>query len=521
MNMVGRMVNSAVTAIKQIICSVAFVAAISQAGYGLDQTVVTKSGRVKGTGVGVVTFKGIPYAAPPVGRLRWRPPEDPPPWTSVRDATQFGPQCPQPQSSGPMSEDCLSLNIWTPARTASDRLPVMVWIHGGGFFGGSGSRSEYDGEALARRGVVLVTLNYRVGALGYLAHPALSHESARGVSGNYGLLDQIAALHWVQNHIAQFGGNPADVTVFGESAGAYSICILTVSPLGKGLFRRAIMQSLPLMFEPARRLRSAEAEGEAKAPDLAALRTMSAEQILKELAPAPTLSHGTHFYPIVDGWSVPEDPADLVGSTRQSRVPVLIGYNADEGEFFRAYAPKTISGFQSFLSSRYGAARLESILTMYPAKADADAPEALARFFGDYELITSTVLTARAMARAGNVHLYQFSRVGPLSRRLWNGAAHTSDIPYVFDHVAAPSNDFEPQDETVSEAIVGAWVRFAKTGDPNGQDLPVWPPYQQPGYRYLNYSDRIATGAGFRETQIEFCGRLLEQLRRDSSMPNR
>jgi para-nitrobenzyl esterase len=329
----------------------------------------------------------------------------------------------------------------------------MVWIHGGGFFGGSGSRSEYNGEALARRGVVLVTLNYRVGALGFLTHPALSHESARGVSGNYGLLDQIAALHWVQNNIAQFGGNPADVTVFGESAGAYSICLLTVSPLGKGLFRRAILQSLPLMFQPARRLRAAESEGEAKAPDLAALRTMSAEQILKELAKAPTLSNGTHFYPIVDGWAVPEDPADLVGSTRQFTVPVLIGYNADEGEFFRAYAPKTIAGFESFLSSRFGAARLESIMTLYPAKADADAPGALARFFGDYELITSTVLTARAMARAGNVHLYQFSRVGPLSRKLWNGAAHTSDIPYVFDHVAAPSNDFEPQDKTVSEAM--------------------------------------------------------------------
>jgi len=501
-----------VIVIKHIIRGAAFVAAISQASYGLDLTVVTKSGRVRGTGVEVVSFKGIPYAAAPAGRLRWRPPEAPPPWNDVRDATHSGPQCLQPRPDGPVSEDCLSLNVWTPAMSATDRLPVMVWIHGGGFFGGSGSRSAYDGEALARRGVVLVTLNYRLGALGFLAHPALSHESARGVSGNYGLLDQIAALRWVQNNVAQFGGNPADVTVFGESAGAYSICILTVSPLAKALFHRAILQSLPLMFQPARRL-----HGEQAGLDIAALRAMSAEQILKEAAPSPTLSTGAHFYPVVDGWVLPGDPADLIGTTRQATVPILIGYNADEGNFFLANAPKTISGFQTFVRYKFGEAQLESILTMYPAKTDADAPGALARFFGDYELLTSTVLTARAMAGTGNVHLYQFSRVGPLSRRLWNGAAHTADVPYVFDHVTAPSDDFEAQDKVVSEAMAGAWVRFAKTGDPNGPGLPAWPPYRQPEYRYLNYSDRIATESGFRESQIGFCGRVLEQLRRDSS----
>src|SRR5215472_15584174 len=194
--------------------------AISHASYGLDLTVTTNSGRVKGVGVDVSAFKNIPYAAAPVGPLRWRPPAVPRRWESVRDATQFGPECPQPQPRGPISEDCLSLNIWTPARTASERLPVMVWIHGGGFFGGSGSRSESDGAALARRGVGLVTFNYRLGAMGFLAHAALSGESSRKVSGNYGLLDQITALQWVQSNIAQFGGNPEDVTIFGRSAGA-------------------------------------------------------------------------------------------------------------------------------------------------------------------------------------------------------------------------------------------------------------------------------------------------------------
>jgi para-nitrobenzyl esterase len=504
---------------KCVVFSLALVAAVSEGSYGFDVTVVTKSGRVKGTGVGIASFKGIPYAAPPVGRLRWRPPEAPASWNNVRDASQFGPQCPQPRP-GLSSEDCLSLNIWTPATSAPDHLPVMVWIHGGGFFAGSGSLPAYDGEALARRGVVLVTLNYRLGALGFLAHPALSRESARGVSGNYGILDQIAALRWVQNNIAQFGGDPANVTVFGESGGAYSICVLTVSPLTQGLFRRAILQSLPLMFQPARRLRehhaslaSAEEEGQTKVPDVASLRMIGAEQIVKQVAPGPTLSNATHFYPVVDGWVLPNDPADLIGTKRQASAPILIGYNADEGNFFAPDAPKTLAGLQTFVRSKFHDSVLEPILGMYRAKTDADAPGALTRFFGDYELLTSTVLTARAMARVSNVHVFQFSRVGPLSRRLWNGAAHTSELPYVFDHVTSPSADFEPQDKAVSDVMAGAWVTFAKIGDPNGPGLPVWPQYQEPGYRYLNYSDNITTESGFRESQIEFCKRVLKQLR--------
>ena len=277
----------------------------------------------------------------------------------------------------------------------------------------------------------------QLGALGFLAHPALSRESARGVSGNYGLLDQIAALRWVQNNVARFGGDPSNVTVFGQSGGAYSISIFMVSPMAKGLFRRAILQSLPLMFQPAIQLKPAEAEGKTKAPDIAALRMGSAEQILKQVVARPPLSAGIHLFPIVDGWLLPKDPADLIGTAQQASIPVLIGYTADEGNFFLGTAPKGISGFQTFVQSKFGAARLESILTMYPAKTDPDASDALGRFFGDYELITSTVLTARAMARVGNVHLYQFSRVGPLSRRLWNGATHTSEIPYVFDHVTS------------------------------------------------------------------------------------
>jgi para-nitrobenzyl esterase len=506
---------------------VALVLVIAPASYGLDQTVTIANGRLRGAGGEVVSFKGIPYAAAPVGRRRWRAPEDPAAWRNVRDATQFGPQCPQPQPSGAVNEDCLTLNVWTSARSTSERLPVMVWIHGGGFFRGSGSNSAYDGEALARRGVVLVTLNYRLGALGFLTHPALSRESAHGVSGNYGLLDQIAALRWVQKNIAHFGGDPASITVFGESGGANSICILMLSPLAKGLFHRAILQSLPLMFQPTRRLRevyaglaSAESDGASRVADISVARRMSAEEIVNRIAPAPTLSTGVHFYPVVDGWLLPEDPTVLIEAQGRTLVPVLMGYGADEGIFFLANAPKTVSGFQAFVAHKFPQTPFESILATYPARTDAEAPAALAQFFGDYELLTSTVLTARAMARRGNVYLYQFSRVGPRSRRLWNGAAHTADIPYVFDHVEIPSEDFDPPDKTVSEAMVGAWVHFAKAANPNGPALPEWPRYREPDYRYLNYSDRISTESGFRESEIEFCRSVLEQAaRRGPSHP--
>jgi para-nitrobenzyl esterase len=510
----------------RVIFFLALALVIAPASHGLDLTVTIATGRLRGAGGEVASFKGIPYAAAPVRRLRWRPPEDPAVWRNIRDATQFGPQCPQPQPSGVVNEDCLTLNVWTSARSTSERLPVMVWIHGGGFFRGSGSNTAYDGEALARRGIVLVTLNYRLGALGFLAHPALSRESAHGVSGNYGLLDQIAALRWVRKNIAHFGGDPANITVFGESAGANSICILMISPLAKGLFRRAILQSLPLMFQPTRRVReayaglaSAEADGASRVADISVGRRMSAEEIVNQIAPAPTLSTGVHFYPVVDGWLLPEDPAVLIQARGRTLVPVLIGYGANEGNFFLANAPKTLSGFQAFVAHKFPQTPFESILTMYPARTDAEAPAALAQFFGDYELLTSTVLTARAMARWGIVYLYQFSRVGPRSQRLWNGAAHTADIPYVFDHVEIPSEDFDPPDKAVSEAMVGAWVHFAKTGNPNGPNLPEWPRYREPDYRYLNYFDRIGSDSGFRESEIEFCRRVLEQAARRDPNP--
>ena len=502
----------------------AILAAHAELRERLPLTVHTQSGPVRGTGTDVVVFKGIPYAAPPTGDRRWRPPEPPEKWTDVRNALEFGPQCPQPPRgsvSMPSSEDCLTLNVWSPAKSADERLPVMVWIHGGGYVVGSGARPQFDGENLARRGVVIVTLNYRLGALGFLAHPALSLESDRRASGNYGLLDQIAALHWVRANIAAFGGDPANVTLFGQSGGAYSTCILVVSPLAKGLFHRAIAQSVPLLFGPKRRLNrryygldSAEAQGATHATDLKTLRAMSAEQVLKELPATPTLSPGGHYFPIVDGYVLPDDPAVLMGTARQAKVPLLIGHNADEGLFFASDAPQTIAGYRDFVRGKFPAELVDRILAMYPAPSDAEAPAALLRVFADYELVTATVLTARAASKVSDVYAYRFSRVSPQARSTWRGAAHSAEIPYVFEHLTADPSQFAETDHTLSRAMAGAWVQFAKTGNPNVPGLAQWPPYRAPHYRLVDFGDGITIGSDARTPQVDFFRRAFETMRR-------
>ena len=347
----------------------AIVALLAAWGNGecLPTTVRTQSGSVRGGGTDVVAFKGLPYAAPPTGDRRWRPPVSADPWRDVRDATQFGPQCPQLGSARSMlatSEDCLSLNVWTPAKSAGERLPVMVWIHGGGFVIGSGALPQYDGEQLARRGVVLVTLNYRLGPLGFFAHPALSRESSHRVSGNYGLLDQIAALRWVHANIAAFGGDPGNVTVFGQSGGAWSTCVLIVSPLARGLLHRAIAESAPRVVGPKLRLRqsyygspSAESEGEAAAADVAALRAMSAGQVLEALPTAPTLSAGIHYFPIVDGYVLPDESGQSHGHQPPGPCAAPHRLQRRRGALFRerrAHACGGLSRIRSRQVSRFG-----------------------------------------------------------------------------------------------------------------------------------------------------------------------
>jgi para-nitrobenzyl esterase len=406
----------------------------------------------------------------------------------------------------------------------------MVWIHGGGFTIGSGASPRSSAERLAGRGAVVVTFNYRLGALGFLAHPGLSRESDRDVSGNYGLLDQIAALRWVRENIAAFGGDPANVTVFGQSAGASSGAgLLMVSPLARGLFHRVIAQSAGTTgtVGPKPRLRtsyyglpSAESKGESLVPDLAKLRAMSADAVLATLPNSPTFSTDWHFGPVIDGYVLPDDPGVLLGTSAQARVPLLIGYNADEALFYRNVSPRTLSGYRDFVGRLFPPELADTVLTRYPATADASAADAVLRMFSDFRFVTPTVLTGRAASTVADVYVYRFARVSPANRSAFGGAGHGTEIPYVFGHVTADGSQYEAIDDTVSRAMAGAWVQFAKTGNPNGPSLPRWPAYEAPDYRLLEYGDRIAIRSNPDSPAIHFFQNVIETMRRRRASPS-
>jgi para-nitrobenzyl esterase len=395
-----------------------------------------------------------------------------------------------------------------------------MWLHGGGFNFGSVTSPRVDGTNLARRGVVVVTFNYRVGALGFLAHPALSRESAHQVSGNYGLLDQIAALHWVRANIAAFGGNPENVTLFGSSAGASSQAYLMISPLARGLFHRAIAQSLgstaagpkPRLRAPYYGFAAAEANGLSIAPDIATLRAWTADEVLARL-PTRSETLGLLYVPLVDGYVVPDDPAVLMGTNSQANVPLLIGHNADEGLFYARDLPKTLADYRAFVRARFPAELVDEVLERYPAATDAEVLVAAPLLDGESRLIAPTVITARAASKVSDVYMYQFARVAPVSRAAWGGAAHTSEVPYVFDNTSGDASQFEEIDRAVSGAMAAAWVRFAATGNPNGGDLPPWPAYTSPDYRLLEFGDTVTVRSNAGSREIDFFQRAFETMR--------
>lgn len=497
-----------------------------------DPCVVTvEGGKISGLpaapGSRVRVFRGIPFARPPVGPWRWKPPQRVEPWEGVRDCTAFGPACVQPAARivpevrEKRSEDCLYVNVWTAARGGEGR-PVMVWIHGGGFAIGSGALRFYDGRRFAEDGVVLVTINYRLGPFGFLAHPALSAESPHHVSGNYGLLDQVAALEWVRRNIAAFGGDPGKVTIFGESAGALSVACLMAMPRARGLFHRAVLQSgtaegLAFLREAKGWRPAAEAQGiavarvlaieepDSAAPDTAAaLRAASAEALLEAADPRVGLfGKGRSFWPVVDGHVLPRSPEEAMVRGEIPDVPVLLGVNADEGTLFLRQLPvKRAAGYRLLVRSIFGG-DADRVLEAFPAPSSGEVGGVAARLVTVACFVAPMRRCARRLARRKHpAWVYRFTRVSPGAKVLGLGATHGGEIPYVFGTLPpAPwSND---ADIAVSAAMHGAWVRFADTGDPGGEGLPPWPAWTSEEEKVLEFGDTLRVREGLGGTRCD------------------
>jgi len=482
----------------------------------LDAAIAIDSGRVQGVvNNGVAVFKGVPYAAPPVGALRWKPPQPAARWEGVRSTADYGSPCPQPPILERMwgiryekqSEDCLTLNVWSAARTAQERRPVMVWIHGGDFIAGSSggppaTAASTDGSELARQGAVVVSLNYRLGPFGFLALPSLSRESPQHASGNYGLLDQIAALAWVKRNIAAFGGDPGNVTIFGESAGAGSVCWLMASPLARGLFQRAIAESA-VVFIGALPLASAESSGSQLFGDnLGALRSKSTSQIMDSARFPDDIFFGSGAYwgPIIEGWTIPEDPAAVFHAGRQAPVPLIAGTNADEGSVFTtAYVYSNVLAYRALLTQRYGSLS-GAVFALYPAYLNPQVRPAMTRLLTESMFETSARRMAQEQAKVNAaIYRYEFTRVSPYARLYGLGSYHGAEIPYVFGTVnqvnALIPGAYDDRDRTLARGMSAAWVRFASTGNPNGANLPGWPAYTASADPDLEFGDTIRPDA--------------------------
>jgi para-nitrobenzyl esterase len=461
----------------------------------IDGTVRIDSGAITGIAAsapGITVFKGIPYAALPVGNLRWRAPQPVAKWDGMRKMDQFAQPCVQPLRTDPKqtrgNEDCLYLNVWTPARSAADKLAVMVWIHGGGFRDGTGAMLLHDGTELAKKGVVLVTINYRLGALGFFAHPELSKESDRRASGNYGLMDAIAALDWVQRNIAQFGGDPAKVTIFGQSAGSMAVSCIQASPLAKGLFRAVIGESGASFggLLASRTLAQAEDAGTKFAQRMGAKSLAD----LRAQPAAKLITAGFSAAPVNDGYVLPAPPLEIFRKGMENRVPALVGSNSDEGRLF-ARGRMTAQQFTGDARKRFGASAAE-FLTLYPAGSDAQASESRQRATTSESMGLNMRLWAEAEAKFGlPAYIYYFTRVtaggapnGTAPDALLLGAPHGEDLAYVSNNIShidalRNSDTFRnaqpaPYDIKLADIVSSYWVNFAKHLDPNGPGLPRW-----------------------------------------------
>jgi para-nitrobenzyl esterase len=450
----------------------------------IPEKLKTDKGWIQGVSEnGLTIFRGIPFAAPPVGRLRWKAPQAVSEWTDVRSAEHFAASPMQAGNpAGGKSEDCLYLNVWSPAKSTRDQLPVMVWIYGGGFSTGSTAEPWYEGSKLAQKGVVFVSIAYRVGPLGFLVHPSLNAESKDHVSGNYGLLDQIAALKWIQKNIARFGGDPRKVTIFGESAGGLSVSMLCASPLAKGLFRGAISQS-GASFGPAgnifypgenmKLLSTANEEGikylhNAGVSNIEELRSLPPDKL-------PMAWGVGSSWPVIDGYVIPDVQYTLYSNGKYSDIPVLIGYNSDEG---LSFSPgKTPEECTESVRKRYGKFA-DDLLKAYPV-GDTSVSRSARNLSRDAAFGWHNWTWAKLQSQTGHskVFYYFFDQHPdyPASSTMFGyGSPHAQDVSYVFQHLEASDPNISQSDVSISKAMGDYWINFVKSGDPNGAGLPQW-----------------------------------------------
>ena len=492
----------------------------------------TPSGPVRGyVADGIEIFRGIPYAEPPVGELRWKEPVAVKPWRKVLPCTEHCSACPQPGVSameggegiGDTSEDCLYLNIWSPAKKPPESLPVMVWIHGGAFMTGAGSQPGYNGAKLAGKGVVVVTLNYRLGPFGFLAHPALSRESSHGTSGNYGLYDQIEALRWVQRNISAFGGDPGRVTLFGESAGAISVAYLLLSPLAKGLFHRAIMQSgaptsqryimpgargtLDQALETGKRLAAKLGCADEKDP-AAAMRAKTTQEIMEIAGQSADFifrADALVFAPVVDGRLLPSAPEELLEKRRYHHVPVIVGTNRDEASVFARDV--SLAGYRSWVKAAFPD-RSREIFRTFPANDEEEMTASANRFLTALWFTEPARFIVRSMAAGGTkTYQYYFTHVPKYALTTELGAFHGQEIEFIFGDLG--STVATDEDRALSSAMMDYWTNFARTGDPNREDLIRWPAYDAKAEKYMEFGDAPVIGSNLEKNVCDF----LEHLR--------
>ena len=497
-----------------------------------DAPVMVSGGTIRGAVSAdnheIVAFKGIPFAAPPVGDLRWRPPEPVVGWEGVRDASGSGAICIQNGGQNvTQDEDCLFLNVWAP-RESTEPRPVLFWIHGGGYTGGSGSTAIYDGTPLAADGAVVVTINYRLNVFGFLAHPALSAESPHGASGNYGLLDMVAALEWVRDNIATFGGDPGRVTIFGESAGGGAVMSVMLIPQAEGLFQGAIAQSNWIngwdrpLAEAARGWEAAEAQGLRVAAALgiagstdealAAMRAASAADVLTAAnadAGSPFTRTGNVWAPNVDGWVIPDDPLAMYRAGRQHAVPLITGLNGNEGSLMtRNMDISDAAAFESYVRSVYPELA-DEMLAHYDASSPEAAQAAIDKVIHDLYFAGPVRAHAESQAAAGApTWLYHFTHVPPTPWGADLGSHHAAELVYVFGTLTrreeggerplglTPVGDYTDTDMALSATMRGYWVQFAATGNPNRGGLPPWPVFDPETDRHLELSPAISPGTG-------------------------